>query len=60
MLVIFLKASFRRFIVFLNCILSKNIILTIMDFKISDTNKGKKSLEHSRNIYRIDAVLKSG
>ena len=29
---------------FLTCILSENIVLTIMYFKISDTNRGKKSL----------------
>ena len=30
-----------------------------MDFKISDTNKGKKSLIYDGFIYRIDGVLKS-
>ena len=30
-----------------------------MDFKISDTNKGKRSLLHNGYSYRIDAVLKS-
>ena len=46
----------------LTCILSKNIVLTIMDFKISDTNRGKKSLLHNGYSYRIiiDVVLKSG
>ena len=29
-----------------------------MDFKISDTNKGKKSLIYDGFIYRIDGVLK--
>ena len=29
-----------------------------MDFKISDTNKGKKSLIYDGFIYRIDSVLK--
>ena len=33
----------------LNCILSKNIILTIMDFKLSDTDNGKEGLEVSFN-----------
>ena len=33
--------GFRLFIVFLNGILSKNIILNIMDLKISDTNRRK-------------------
>ena len=46
------------FIEFLNCILSKNIILTIMDFRISDTNRGNKSLFHNGYSYRIDAVLR--
>ena len=31
-----------------------------MDFKISDTNKGKKSLIYDGFIYRIDGVLKCG
>ena len=31
-----------------------------MDFKISDTNKGKKSLSYDGFIYRIDGVLKCG
>ena len=31
-----------------------------MDFKISDTNKGKKGLIYDGFIYRIDGVLKSG
>ena len=31
-----------------------------MDFKISDTNRGKESLLHNAYSYRIDAVLKSG
>ena len=31
-----------------------------MDFKISDTNKGKKSLIYDGFIYRIDGVLKYG
>ena len=31
-----------------------------MDFKISDTNKGKKSLIYDGFIYRIDSVLKCG
>ena len=31
-----------------------------MDFKISDTNKGKKSLTYDGFIYRIDGVLKCG
>ena len=44
---------------FLNCIFSKNIILIIIDFKISKTNNGKKSLLHNGNSYKIDAVLKS-
>ena len=30
------------FIEFVNCMLSKNIILTIMDFKISDTKRKEK------------------
>ena len=30
-----------------------------MDFKISDTNRGKKSLLHNGYSYRIDVVLKS-
>ena len=46
------------FIVFLN-ILSKNIFLAIIDFKISDPNKEEKSLLHNGNIYGIDALLKS-
>ena len=41
---------------FLNSILSKNIILIIMDFKISETNRGKKSLLHIGYIYRIDTL----
>ena len=46
------------FKVFLTCILSiLSIVLTIMDFKISDTNSGKKSLLHNGYSYRIDAVL---
>ena len=45
------------FKVFLTCILSKNIVLTIMDFKISDTNSGKKGLLHNGYSYRIDVVL---
>ena len=31
-----------------------------MDFKISDTNKGKKSLIYDGFIYRIDGVLECG
>ena len=31
-----------------------------MDFKISDMNKGKKSLIYDDFIYRIDGVLKCG
>ena len=31
-----------------------------MDLKISDTNKGKKSLIYDGFIYRIDGVLKCG
>ena len=31
-----------------------------MDFKISDTNNGKKSLIYDGFIYRIDGVLKCG
>ena len=31
-----------------------------MDYKISDTNKGKKSLIYNGFIYRIDSVLKCG
>ena len=31
-----------------------------MDFKISDTNKGNKSLIYDGFIYRIDGVLKCG
>ena len=31
-----------------------------MDFKISDTNKGKKSLIYDGFTYRIDGVLKCG
>ena len=31
-----------------------------MDFKIFDTNKGKKSLIYDGFIYRIDGVLKCG
>ena len=31
-----------------------------MDFKISDTNKGKKSLIYDGFIYRIEGVLKCG
>ena len=31
-----------------------------MDFKISDTNKGKKSLIYDGFIYRLDGVLKCG
>ena len=31
-----------------------------MDFKISDTNKGKKSLIYDGFIYRIDGNLKCG
>ena len=31
-----------------------------MDFKISDTNKGKKRLIYDGFIYRIDSVLKCG
>ena len=31
-----------------------------MDFKISDTNKGKKSLIYDGFIYRIDGALKCG
>ena len=45
---------------FLKCILSKNIILTIIYFKFSDTNRGKKRLLHNGYSYRIGAVLKSG
>ena len=30
-----------------------------MDFKISDTNRGKKSLLHNGYSYRIDAALTS-
>ena len=41
---------------FSNCILSNNIILTIMDFKIYDTSRGNQN----GYSYRIDAVLKSG
>ena len=44
---------------FLNCILSKNIILTIMDLKVSDTNRGKRNLLHNGCSYGTDAVLKS-
>ena len=44
---------------FLKCILSKNIILTIMDFRLSDTNRGERSLLHNGYSYRIDAVLHS-
>ena len=45
---------------FLNFILSKNIIVTIMGFNISDSNKGKKSLLHNGYSYRADVVLESG
>ena len=31
-----------------------------MDFKVSDVNKGKKSLIYDGFIYRIDGVLKCG
>ena len=31
-----------------------------MDFKISDTNKGKKNLIYDGFTYRIDGVLKCG
>ena len=44
----------------LTCILSKNIVLTIMYFKISDTNRGKKCLLHNGYSYIFDVVLKSG
>ena len=58
MLVIFnhVFIGFRHFIVFLNCILSKNIILTIMHFKISDTIKGNKQIQR---IYvpRLDSLV---
>ena len=30
-----------------------------MDFKISETNQGEKSLVHDEYVYRIDIVLKS-
>ena len=42
---------------FLNCILPKNIIVTIMGFNISDSNKGMKSLLHNGYSYRTDVVL---
>ena len=45
------------FKVFLTCILSKNIVLTIMDFKISDTNSGKKSLLHNGYILSVNEKL---
>ena len=31
-----------------------------MDFKISNTNRGKKNLLHNGYSYRTDVVLKSG
>ena len=60
MLVIFQHAfvGFRRFYNVLNCILSKIIILTIMDFKISDTNRRKKSLLYNGYSYRIEKKYK--
>ena len=41
----------------LTCILSMDIVLTIIDFKISDTNRGKKSLLHNGYSYRIDVAV---
>ena len=51
------ESHILRFKVFLTCILSKNIVVSIMDFKISDTNSGKKSFLHNGYSYRIDVVL---
>ena len=43
---------------FLNCILSKNIIFLFNyhGFKISDTNRGKKSLLHSKAVIFLRGV----
>ena len=36
-----------------------NIERLTMDFKISETNKGKKRLIYEREVFRIENVLKS-
>ena len=36
------------------------ILILTMDFRISDTNRGKKSLLCDGYLYRIDTVLKCG
>ena len=44
---------------FYKCILTKNLKFT-MDFNISDTNRGKKSLMCDGYLYTIDIVPDSG
>ena len=52
-----LTCFYRRFLIVFNLYFIQEYCFNLMDFKISDTNSGKKSLLHNGYSYRIDVVL---